>query len=79
MNNVSSADLNPLHFWFWSYVTTEIFHQRPETLDALKAVVEDFFNVISSKTIRLGTVALTLSCYVVRNAWLNKAILEILK
>ena len=41
--SANSPDLNPLDFCFWGMAMAEVWKQKPETIPALKKVVEDFF------------------------------------
>ena len=42
-----SPDLNPLDFSFWGQAMAKVWEAKPQNIDALKAVVESFFNELS--------------------------------
>ena len=57
-----SPDLNPLDFFVWGYVMQQVRRIKPETIDELKAVVEDVVSSIPEEMIRKSVANLRKRC-----------------
>ena len=47
-----SPDLNPLDFSFWGQAMTKVWEAKPETIEELKVVVENFFSSLSKDFVK---------------------------
>ena len=44
--------MNVLDYWFWSYAQSEVYRQKPATLQGVKAVVEEVAAMLDEDMIR---------------------------
>jgi len=57
-----SPDLNVLDYWFWSFAMIHVRRAKPESLDELKAVVEDVAATATTEMIRNAVANLRRRC-----------------
>jgi inhibitor of nuclear factor kappa-B kinase subunit alpha len=47
-----SPDLNPLDYWFWGYVESQVYIRRPRNIESLKRVVEEVAYELDAHSIK---------------------------
>ena len=57
-----SPDLNPLDYFYWGYCMSEVFRQQPESIDALKNIIEEFTAEMSMEILRKSVTNLCKRC-----------------
>ena len=48
----NSPDLNPLDFFFWGHAMNHVYRVKPETIDQMKSIVNDFSASMDSNLIK---------------------------
>ena len=56
---VHSPDLNPLDFWFWGYVESQLISKNPRTINEMKGAVEGSVSNIPPDMVRRAVANVT--------------------